>query len=62
MVAEAYFSRKLFVDYFSLDLVTEEIKIYSAAVNSKAFKRDIKFAVAILREYAKLSCQLCQTC
>lgn len=29
-------------NYFTLDLCTEEIKIYSAVVNSKAFKRDIK--------------------
>jgi hypothetical protein len=33
--------------YFSLDLSTEEIKIYSAVVNSKAFKRDIKLAVVL---------------
>ncbi|MGV8139259.1 MAG: transposase [Mangrovibacterium sp.] len=33
--------------YFSLDLATEDIKIYSAVVFSKAFKRDIKLAVAI---------------
>ncbi len=33
--------------YFSLDLSTEHIKIYSAVVNSKAFKRDIKLAVAL---------------
>lgn len=33
--------------YFSLDLATEEVKIYSAVVFSKAFKRDIKLAVAI---------------
>ncbi|MGV8137009.1 MAG: transposase [Mangrovibacterium sp.] len=33
--------------YFSLDRATEDIKIYSAVVFSKAFKRDIKLAVAI---------------
>jgi hypothetical protein len=33
--------------YFSLDLSTEDIQIYSAVVYSKAFKRDIKLAVAI---------------
>ena len=33
--------------YFSLDLSTQEIKIYSAVVFSKAFKRDIKLAVAV---------------
>ncbi len=33
--------------YFSLDLATQEIKIYSAVVYSKAFKRDIKLAVAL---------------
>jgi len=33
--------------YFSLDLSAEEIKIYSAVVFSKAFKRDIKLAVAV---------------
>ena len=33
--------------YFSLDLSTEEIKIYSAVVFSKAFKRNIKLAVAV---------------
>lgn len=35
-------------DYFTLDLETEELKIYSAVVFSKAFRRDIKLAVAIL--------------
>ena len=34
-------------NYFSLDLSTEDIKIYSAVVYSKAFKRDIKLAVAV---------------
>jgi len=32
---------------FSLDLSTGDIKIYSAVVYSKAFKRDIKLAVAV---------------
>jgi hypothetical protein len=39
--------------YFSLDRFTEEIKIYSAVVYSKAFKRDIKLAVAIFFKDAK---------
>ena len=39
--------KNLDTNYFSLDLSTEEIIIYSAVVNSKAFKRDIKLAVAI---------------
>jgi hypothetical protein len=34
-------------NYFSLELCTGEIKIYSAVVYSRAFKRDIKLAVAI---------------
>ena len=34
-------------NYFCLDLSTEDIKIYSAVVYCKAFKRDIKLAVAI---------------
>ena len=34
-------------NYFSLDLATEEIKIYSAVVNFKVFKMDIKLAVAV---------------
>jgi len=33
--------------YFSLDLLTDEIKIYSAVVYSKAFKRYIKLAITI---------------
>ena len=32
---------------FSLDLLSQQIKIYSAVVYSKAFKRDIKLAVAV---------------
>ena len=39
--------KNLDANYFSLDLSTEEIKIYSTVVNSKAFKRDIKLAVAV---------------
>jgi hypothetical protein len=34
--------KNLDTNYFSLDLSTQEIIIYSAVVNSKAFKRDIK--------------------
>lgn len=45
--------RNLDIDYFSLDLATEEIKIYSAVVNSKAFKRDIKLAVAVFLKDGK---------
>ena len=33
--------------YFSVDLCTQEIEIYSALVYSKAFKRDIKLAIAV---------------
>jgi hypothetical protein len=39
--------KNLDTNYFSLDLLIEDIKIYSAVVYSKAFKRDIKLAVAI---------------
>jgi hypothetical protein len=39
--------KNLDTNYFCLDLSTEDIKIYSAVVYSKAFKRDIKLAVAI---------------
>jgi hypothetical protein len=39
--------KNLDINYFSLDLSTEDIIIYSAVVNSKAFKRDIKLSVAI---------------
>ena len=45
--------KNLDTDYFSLDLETEEIKIYSAVVNSKAFKMDIKLAVAIFLKDGK---------
>jgi len=40
-------------NYFSLDLETEEIRIYSAIVYSKAFKRDIKLAVAVFLKDGK---------
>ena len=40
-------------NYFSLDLQTDEIEIYSAVVYSKAFKRDIKLAIAIFYKDAK---------
>jgi len=39
--------------YFSLDLFSDDIKIYSAIVYSKAFKRDIKLAVAIFYKNGK---------
>ncbi len=39
--------KNLDLKYLSLDLATDEIKIYSAIVYSKAFKRDIKLAVTI---------------
>ena len=39
--------KNLDTTYFSLDLSTVDIKIYSAVVYSKAFKRDIKLAVAV---------------
>ena len=45
--------KNLDTDYFSLDLSTEDIKIYSAVVNSKAFKRDIKLAVAVFLKDGK---------
>jgi len=41
------------LNYFTLDLCTEEIKIYSAVVNSKAFKRDIKLAITIFLKDGK---------
>ena len=40
-------------DYFSLELETEEIRIYSAVVYFKAFKRDIKLAVAVFLKDGK---------
>ena len=40
-------------NYFSLDLHTDEIEIYSAVVYSKAFKRDIKLAIAIFYKNGK---------
>ncbi len=39
--------KNLDTDYFSLDFASDDIKIYSAVVFSKAFKMDIKLAVAI---------------
>jgi hypothetical protein len=45
--------KNLDTNYFSLDLSTEDIKIYSAVVNSKAFKRDIKLAVAVFYKDGK---------
>jgi hypothetical protein len=45
--------KNLDTNYFSLDLSTEEIKVYSAVVYSKAFKRDIKLAVAIFLKDGK---------
>lgn len=39
--------KSLDTSYFSLDFLSEDIKIYSAVVYSKAFKMDIKLAVAI---------------
>lgn len=44
---------KLDVNYFSVDMNTEEITIYSAVVYSKAFKRDIKLAVAVFSKAGK---------
>lgn len=40
-------------NYFSLDLFNNDIKIYSAIVYSRAFKRDIKLAVAIFYKNEK---------
>ncbi len=40
-------------NYFSLDLSTEEIKIYSAVVYSRAFKINIKLAVTIFLKNGK---------
>lgn len=39
--------------YFTLDLSTEDIQIYSAVVYSKAFKMDIKLAVAVFVKAGK---------
>jgi hypothetical protein len=39
--------KNLDTTYFSLDLFSVDLKIYSAVVYSKAFKRDIKLAVAV---------------
>lgn len=45
--------KNLDTNYFSLDLSTEVVKIYSAVVNSKAFKRDIKLAIVIFFKEGK---------
>lgn len=45
--------KNLDTNYFSLDLATQEIKIYSAVVNSKAFKMDVKLAVAVFLKDGK---------
>jgi len=45
--------KNLNTNYFSLDLLTEDIKIYSAVVYSQAFKRDIKLAVAVFFKNGK---------
>jgi hypothetical protein len=45
--------KNLDTDYLSLDLSTEKIKIYSAVVNSKAFKRYKKLAVSIFYKDGK---------
>ncbi len=39
--------KHLDTNYFALDMDTEELKIYSAVVYAKAFKRDVKLAVAV---------------
>lgn len=39
--------KHLDTDYFALDMDTEELKIYSAVVYAKAFKRDVKLAIAV---------------
>ena len=39
--------KNLDMSYFNVDLCSEDINIYSAIVYSKAFKRDIKLAVAV---------------
>ena len=41
------------IKYFSLDLCAIDISIYSAVVYSKAFKRDIKLAIAIFYKAEK---------
>ncbi len=45
--------KKLDTYYFSLDLSTGDIEIYSDVVYSKAFKRDIKLAVAVFYKDGK---------
>ena len=38
---------------FAIDLCTDELMIYSAVVNSKAFKRDIKLAITVFFKNGK---------
>jgi hypothetical protein len=45
--------KNLDTNYFTLDLSVEGIEIYSAVVYSKAFKRDIKLAIAIFAKEGK---------
>lgn len=45
--------KNLDTNYFSLDHLSDDMKIYSAIVYSKAFKRDIKLAVAIFYKDGK---------
>jgi len=45
--------KNLDLNYFSLDLFSDDIQIYSSVVYSKAFKRDIKLAVAIFYKDGK---------
>ncbi len=45
--------KNLDTNYFSLDLSTGDIEIFSAVVFSKAFKRDIKLAVAVFYKDGK---------
>lgn len=45
--------KNLDTNYFSLDLSTGDIEIFSAVVYSKAFKRDIKLAVAVFYKDGK---------
>ena len=41
------------LEYFCLDLHNEDVKIYSAIVYSKVFKRDIKLAITIFYKEGK---------
>jgi hypothetical protein len=45
--------KNLDTNFFTLDLSEEEIEIYSAVVYSKAFRRDIKLAIAIFSKKGK---------